>query len=260
MNGCGDPPPDPGRGVSDHKTENGVNPGLPCSFTYKTMKMLKLSRPLPVAISFLVCTSAFAQDTNSELFKKFPSTSGWHYLCQDMVQTVNQLRLLGKTKALDALRAYTREEGSDPTALFCICRVLFVQTNGWEAPRLGEPCPSLYNTNDANLGIVPLDLNERITEAFPLFPIAFSHNVPFFVIEGYSRGGRIESIDKLLDECERLQMISTGLPTANYEAAARNLIRSKQFRDLYPNPLRAQKMGDMILLQAGVASNLTRHK
>ena len=131
------------------------------------------------------------------------SNSGWSYHCEDMVRAVNYFRHLGKDQSLNVLRSSLRAPESKPIQVILLCRLLFVNTNDWQLPRLGKPVPTL--------GTEVTNLNGRIQETFPLFPFALSKNVPFLVIEGYSTGGVLELPGDVIKECGSLPIISSDL-------------------------------------------------
>jgi hypothetical protein len=155
-----------------------------------------------------------------------------------MIRVVNHLRHLGKDKALLVLSNYVQEIGPvTPENVVLVCRVLFVNTNGWTIWVPGSP-RNAVNTNAIG--------------KFPLFPIALSQGVPFQLVEGYNRSGFFGNPPAAcVAYCEGLQMISTDLTNANYEGAAQSLIRSKEFRELYKVPSDEAWITFMILRQAG---------
>ena len=178
------------------------------------------------------------------------SNSGWSYHCEDMVRAVNYFRHLGKDQSLNVLRSSLRAPESKPIQVILLCRLLFVNTNDWQLPRLGKPVPTLFNPATEDVGTEVTNLNGRIQETFPLFPFALSKNVPFLVIEGYSTGGVLELPGDVIKECGSLPIISSDLPNTDYEAAAHALVETDAFRKLYPNRFRRERMTQMILKQA----------
>ncbi len=138
------------------------------------------------------------------------------YRCRDMVEVVNHLRRLGKDKALTVLREYLEISGEDDRVLV-ICRLLFVNPKGWNPPGLGEPSPPI---------------NWKVAKEFPLFPIALSDRVPFLLV-GYQLGGMPEWAGRCLKLCEGLSLVEHDYPLSGYEKAARALIQTAAFRQLY---------------------------
>src|SRR5438552_12590594 len=95
------------------------------------------------AVGFAVGCRSTGQSADSGLaiLRHAPPIDGKLYRARDMVHTLNELRRLGKQKALESLSNYVKESSDqDRTDQVCIiCRCLFVNPRGWEAPRLGEP-------------------------------------------------------------------------------------------------------------------------
>jgi hypothetical protein len=167
-----------------------------------------------------------------------------------MVQVVNHLRKLGKERSLAVLREYlltkaTNKEVFDSEAnekVLFICRLLFVNPKGWQPPGLGSPGPNF---------------NAQVAKHFRLFPIAISNGVPFLLIRGYELGGNPEHATDCVQHCEGLSLIEKDYPLAGYEKAARDLIQTDSFYQLY-EPLyepfykadSPRAMAEMILRQA----------
>lgn len=183
--------------------------------------------------------AALAQKADVELLKKIPWDSGYSYRCDDMVRVVNAFRQLGKEKALDLLGADAREciaLGNERAVL--VCRLLFSKPDGWEPFIIGEPHPT---PNDTALG------------QFPLFPLALSDGVPFFLLKGYGvLGWWRPRAPECVQLCRGLKMITADLPHTNYQAAARKLVESEAFRRVYKEPRDAKMMAEIVLAQAGV--------
>jgi hypothetical protein len=180
--------------------------------------------------------SGHAQTPDIEYLKKIPWNSGYKYRCDDMVRAVNHLRSLGKEKAIEVLDEYVTQP--DPTgtenALY-ICRLLFVSTNGWKALSLGQVAPTI-NTN--------------ARARFPLFPVAITNGVPFFLVEGYRGGGRGSSPIMCVESCKGLSLIPADLSGTNYDVAALALTQSREFLELYPKSPEREEMTEMIVRQA----------
>jgi len=80
-------------------------------------------------------------------------------------------------------------------------------------------------------------VHTNVLEQFPLFPIAISEGVPFFVFRGFNLDGRLaESGGEDLQLCEGFEMIPADLPEFNYQKAGLKLIRSEPFLKLYKVP------------------------
>jgi len=120
-----------------------------------------------------------------------------------------------------------------------VCRLLFANPNGWPAPRLGVPEPTI---------------DETVAKQWPLFPIAVSQRVPFLLLAGYRLGGRGEAAGPTLGVCEDLNLIGQDYSTSGYEDAAFALVKSTRFRKLYRAADR-QDMEKMIILQAKRGGN-----
>ena len=186
----------------------------------------------------LLCGSSFGRDRQADkgepaMLNKTPAILGEQYQCGEMVQVVNHLRKLGKDKSLAALRGYLANDGDNDKVLV-ICRLLFVNPKGWDAPILGQPSPTI---------------NEDAAKRFPLFPVGLSNGVPFLLVEGYSLKGKAESAVACLKLCEGFALVKEDYASTDYEKAARALIKTDAFRQLYQEADR-QGMADMILRQA----------
>jgi hypothetical protein len=170
---------------------------------------------------------------SSARLKKAPSILGDTYQCGEMVDLVNHLRRIGKNRSLASLRKYLASGGEDDKVLV-ICRLLFVNPKGWDAPVLGKPVP---------------DISEDAAKKFPLFPIALSEGVPFLLVKGYSLKGQPESAAKCLQRCEGFVLVKEDYPSAGSEKAARALTKTESFRQLYDkNDL--PDMSDIIVRQS----------
>lgn len=183
------------------------------------------------------CQEDATQKTNI-----FTNTSqlldGHGYKCADMANVVNALRTLGKKKALSELRKHVEQKrlaGGEEKTVFVICRCLFENPNGWDLPILFAPEPVIADS---------------AMKMLPRFPLVFSEGVPFLVIEGYSGSGRVEDPMKFLDLCESLPLRESDLPTKGYDAAARSLVASEVFGQLYADERTKKEMAKMILKQA----------
>jgi hypothetical protein len=170
-----------------------------------------------------------------------PCIRGEFYRCGSMVRAVNDLRRLGKEQALATLRSHLSDAGAggDPAErekLLMICRVLFVNPAGWHPPRLGHPEP---------------EIDPESVKLFPLFPIAMAHNVPFLLVRGYASGGYSgDTPEKCVQSCQELSLIPSDLPEKGFTEAAYELIRSPQFKKLYPAAKDIDEVSKMILAQA----------
>ncbi len=121
-------------------------------------------------IRFLVCCllllafswRALGQEDYSRLFDETPDTEGWRYPCPQMVSVVNQLRHMGKGKVMSVLTNFVQQvnQKGGGGKVHMLCRLLFVNTNGWTRPALGAPQPPINR--------------DVVTNAFPLFPVAMS--------------------------------------------------------------------------------------
>lgn len=189
---------------------------------------------------------ASAQEADASFIKEYPGING-PYHSTNMVRVVNRLRHLGKDKALKTLRKYCTENvGGDTTKVVLICRLLFVNPKGWEVPILGHWSPEV-TTN----GI----------KQFPLFPLALSDGVPFFLLHGYEGSGMSDPPLGCLDQCKDFAMITEDLSNKNLEAAAKHLIQSARFQELYDGSdapkgraLLIHAMAEEMLRQAGVTN------
>jgi hypothetical protein len=169
-----------------------------------------------VAVAVAITASAQRQGETetASVLKDIPLVIGDWYQCAAMAKGVNKLRSLGKAKALAILRD-TQQEGWDNDKVIIVCRMLFVNPEGWPQPVLGGSVPAI-----------------RGARQFPLFPIGLSNRVPFLLLRGYILAGKGESAPTYLDFCERLAMIYEDYRTDGCEAAAKALVATKQYRDL----------------------------
>jgi hypothetical protein len=183
-----------------------------------------------------------------------PMLDGYRYKCRDMVRIVNHLRSLGKDEAIAVLKRMAIVKRQTPDSrvflasesrVLLICRCLFQNPNGWEPPKLGSPEP---------------DVSEDAVKKFPSFPIALSRGVPFFVIGGYSGDGRPEHPEACLKQCESLSLIASDLPTEGYGPAAKELVTSAVFRDLYPDTETRAAMANMIMKQTEDNRDVEQYK
>ena len=78
------------------------------------------------------------------------------------------------------------------------------------------------------------DANQHAVQAYPLFPLAVSHGVPFLLISGYNLSGYTDdSADKCLKCCEGFDLITNELSEQGYADAERALVNSDEFKSLY---------------------------
>jgi len=173
-----------------------------------------------------------------QIIASAPPIHGSDFKCADMVRVVNRLRSLGKEKAIESLKRFNDHSGVDGDArVFIICRCLFQNPKGWDLPRLGAPAPPVA---------------EQAIKHFPVFPIAFSKRVPFLLGWGYVLDGRPENPAACLKQCESLPLIASDLPTQGYDAAARALVTSSAFREVYPEVEIRKLMVNLVMEQAHV--------
>lgn len=169
----------------------------------------------------LVFMSCFSQSVSIPILSNtaIGAISSTSYSCEEMVQSINRLRHLGKDQALKILKSDLKEH-DDEIKIMCICRLLFENTNGW------KPIAGAHQYSD--------EIDTNIIERFPLFPMALSDGVPFFIYRGYQINGRLaESAVEDLQLCEGFPMVPSDLPGSNYAKAAVNLIKSESFLKLY---------------------------
>ena|ERR1035438_5927208 len=197
-------------------------------------------------ITFLTCCAllftfswrASGEGIYTNIFDETPDVSGFQYSCAQMVSVVNELRHIGKDKVISVLTnlvEQTKQDGGG-AKVFMLCRLLFVNTNGWTIPRLGEPYP-------------PVNLDVATNE-FPIFPLAQSDGVPFLLVSGYMLGGFPEPPDECVEACRDLPLISSDLPTNGFALAAKKLIESDSFHRLYKPSNAARLTPSMIQNQA----------
>ena len=177
-------------------------------------------------------------ETYTNILNETPDANGFFYSCSQMVSVVNELRHMGKDKVMSVLTNVVEQanQNEGEGELFMLCRLLFVNTNGWKMPGLGAPYPPV------NFDVV--------TNEFPIFPLALSDGVPFFLLNGYQGGGRPEAPDECVAACRDLPLISSDLPTNGFALAAQKLIASDSFHRLYKPSYAAQLIPSMIQRQA----------
>jgi hypothetical protein len=190
----------------------------------------------------LSCTCSGALDTNAVArLRNAPRIAGELYRCGDMVRAVNALRRVGKQQALEVLKNHLRENGIDgppqeEEKLHLVCRLLFVDPQGWKYPHLGHALP---------------EVDWKIAEELPLFPMALSRGVPFLLLKGYRAGGATaDTARKCVERCENFSLISADLPEGAFQEAAQELIRSEAFQKLYLTAGGRKEAADMVLDQA----------
>jgi hypothetical protein len=197
--------------------------------TLNTFDAMKCKSLFPVLLCALLsfCAPAFAQSLVIPFLTNTAtgSLTSTFYRCDEMVQSINRLRHLGKAQAIEVLKSDIQQHGDD-MKIMCICRLLFVNTNGWKPVEGADFYREMVHTN--------------ILGQFPLFPMALSEGVPFFIFRGFDVDGRLaeEGADDL-QLCEAFPMIPADLPEFNYhdyQKAALKLIRSEPFLKLYKVP------------------------
>ena len=186
---------------------------------------------------FIFSWHANGGETYTNILDETPDVNGFHYSCTQMVSVVNELRHMGKDKVMSVLTNLVKQPNqngfNDEVKVFMLCRLLFVNTNGWKMPRLGAPYP-------------PINLDVATNE-FPIFPLAQSDGVPFSLLNGYSGSGVPERPEDCVDVCRNLPLIPSDLPTNGFALAAQKLIESDSFRHLYqPSNDDARDMPRMI--------------
>jgi hypothetical protein len=184
--------------------------------------MVLSSRQLPI------------EKRGAEILTKVPPMAAEKYQCAPMVEVVNHLRRLGKDKSLAVLREYLARDHEHDKVLV-VCRLLFVNPKGWDAPIIGVPVPHI---DDAS------------AKRFPLFPIAVSEGVPFFLVKGYWVEGRGESAAACLKLCQEFSVVKEDYRLAGRANAARTLAQTESFRRLYGGDKEASRMSEIILRQA----------
>lgn len=209
-------------------------------------------------VGFVIFSSSVlaqsAEDSNQAVtnslvaLKNAPVINGNSFCCESMVHAVNSLRHLGKDGALIVLRRYLEESGH-PEAInnwkiLIVCRILFVNPDGWKPPQLGMPYP---------------EVNEAAIDKNQLFPIVLSHGVPFLMIESYIAGGySSDTAEKCVKLCGGFNLITKDLPENGYVDAAHALAESQEFRTLYLNTNDLVYVERMILGQARCDDPFTR--
>jgi len=178
-------------------------------------------------------------DSPKQILERIPPIYGDLYRTEDLVNVVNNLRSLGKEKAIRELREFVKRTNAKGdgkrNGVFLVCRCLFENPYGWVPPNIGRESPPLA---------------QESLEKWPYFPLAFSDGVPFLITQGYSLGGRGEQPEHLLDACEKLQLVRKGLPTTGYDDADRTLIKDAKFSETFPDDVTRKRVSAMLLKQA----------
>lgn len=141
-----------------------------------------------------------ALDAVLRLIDRLPSASqGDVFNPRHVIAAVNALVPLGKERAVQVMREYARLASpwtsTGREGLFFVVRCLFgVPPGGIQPmPALGLPFP-------------PAPTNRS---AFPRFPMALRHDVPFALVSGYMLAGKAERIEDHLDRLERFGAFRT---------------------------------------------------
>lgn len=184
-----------------------------------------------VAVLFNGCGPPVLESEAVQMLAKCPPVEAERYRCGDMVQTLNALRRAGKERSLAALREYAHADPGSDDKIVVICRLLFVNPQGWKPPSLG--------------GVEP-PVNQTALKRFPLFPVALPNRVPLLLVKGYRSGGKGETPARCLKRCESLALVENDFPLGGYREAARTLFRTEAFLQLYDEQTR-KEMTDIIL-------------
>jgi hypothetical protein len=184
-----------------------------------------------------------------DLLKIAPPVEGEAFCCDSIVRVVNGLRRLGKEGALNAMRLYLAEpnNNADPERsdkVLIICRLLFVNPEGWKHPGLGHPFP---------------EFNQDAIDKNPLFPLILSDGIPFLLVNSYGGSGYTDDTgDKCLQICEGFTLITKEIPEMGYTHAAYVLIESDDFKASYADTNVLKYVNPMILAQAQCSNPMTR--
>jgi hypothetical protein len=174
-----------------------------------------------------IATAFAVQDTDETstglaMLRRIPAIDADSYRCENMARVVNYLRGLGRARSIKLLREFldsTQDEDANERTLV-VCRLLFVNPKGWQAPRLGETLPKV---------------EQKATREFPLFPIAVSNRVPFLLVRGYQLKGLPEHAVHCLNTCGGLQLVKEdySVDVNEYKKAAEALISRSAFLLLF---------------------------
>jgi hypothetical protein len=178
------------------------------------------------------------------------------YRCPTMVAIVNNLRHLGKQQAIRLLEDYDTSNDrrlKDQLNVVCICRVLFVAPKtGWKEPWSEFNREQGHEVVKEGLGFTPSEKSR-----FPLYPMALSNGVPFLLNMGYATGFSGPTIpvpneaEASIAKCRDLELIPADLPTTGYAQAALKLLKSEDYRTVFPpNSTDADLLRNWILLEA----------
>ena len=121
--------------------------------------------------------------------------AGWRYNPREVIRAVNLLQPLGKEKSLAAidefLRVASHFHDSGREGVFLVLRTLFdvPADPGYMPPMLvGAPTPAEPDGHSL----------------LPRFPIAIEGDIPFLLVEGYSRPGSPNSLSRMLRTSENM--------------------------------------------------------
>ena len=168
-----------------------------------------------------------------ELVHKSPLNQGYEFNPLALIRAVNGLHSLGKEQALAVLRRYFElieliadierswEYNINPKRIFLIARLLFVRNDS------NPQMPKLL------LGLPDVEPSSK-DNSWPLFPLAIERQIPFFMVQGYSIGGRGASPLPHLDYCQQqCQLRHQPLePETSPIVAVESLLASERFKRL----------------------------
>src|SRR5262245_44472144 len=77
------------------------------------------------------------------MLNELPSINSDKINCSQIANTVNELRKLTKEQRIDLLVEYYQQSKGDDVKVLVICRLLFVNPNGWKPPIIGMLSPSI---------------------------------------------------------------------------------------------------------------------
>jgi hypothetical protein len=201
-----------------------------------------------VFLVFIVCqllfsTSTFGQNVVVPALTNSRTIDGENYRCGQMVESLNLLRHLGKDEALKCLEKYCHESMDANFDTIYICMLLFKNPDGW------KPIGGAHYYR--------LQIDTNLLDHFPLFPLALSDGIPFYIYRGYNIGGRFDETG--LDYCklcQGFQMITNDITNMNFTAAAKDLFKDEKFQKLYFPEDEVEEIKSLVMDQTGIHDSL----
>ena len=157
----------------------------------------------------------------------------------DTVRIVNELRHLGKERAIAVLDHYVEARPGDfdnRVAVTLICRLLFVPPKGgW---------------GTFTFGTRPAYINRDTEPDLAHFPFELYRGVPILLVEGFDLFGSTDEPKASLRRVRDLKLIPVDLEVTGFSEAAKEAISSDPFAKLYPKQSTRDQVAKVILARA----------